>query len=166
MGFHLQNLNQNQLCTNAASTSHGNGNTRRHTVGPGDVAHEQALQDPNVVPLDFKCEPRNNQQQSGTHPPINLPMLQNQPLHYLTIKDQHLLKPPLVMGASKYIIYNSYLKSVSKDSNNFNLLKLVHSIVVHQMAVQIYRTALLLYNSRHQWRRFIIIHTSQPKRII
>ncbi|XP_065366663.1 uncharacterized protein Sik3 isoform X2 [Calliphora vicina] len=95
-----ENCNQNQLCTNYPSVSHVSGNTRRHTVGPGDVAHEQALQDSNVVPLDFKNEPRNNQQQSGNHPPINLPMLQNQPLHYLTIKDQHLLKPPLVMGAT------------------------------------------------------------------
>ncbi|KAI8127059.1 hypothetical protein CVS40_2592 [Lucilia cuprina] len=95
-----ENFNQNQLCTNVTSVSHVSGNTRRHTVGPGDVAHEQALQDPNVVPLDFKNEPRNNQQHAGNHPPINLPMLQNQPLHYLTIKDQHLLKPPLVMGAT------------------------------------------------------------------
>lgn len=78
------------------------GNTRRHTVGPGDVAHEQALQDPNVVPLNFKNEHLNNHQQTGNHAPLNLPMLENQPLHYLTIKDQHLLKPPLVMGASKY----------------------------------------------------------------
>lgn len=28
-------------------------------------------------------------------------MLQNQPLHNLTIKDQHLLKPPTVMGATE-----------------------------------------------------------------
>lgn len=70
-------------------------------MGPGDVAHEQALQDPNVVPISFKCAPPNQIEKSGPYPPINLPMLQNQPLHHLTIKDQHLLKPPLVMGASK-----------------------------------------------------------------
>ncbi|KAM7345928.1 salt-inducible kinase 3 isoform 2-T6 [Cochliomyia hominivorax] len=95
-----EKYDQSHLCTNSSSVSYISGNTRRHTVGPGDVAHEQALQDPNVVPLDFKNEPRNNHQQIGSHPPINLPMLQNQPLHYLTIKDQHLLKPPLVMGAT------------------------------------------------------------------
>uniref|UniRef100_A0A1A9WJ88 Protein kinase domain-containing protein n=1 Tax=Glossina brevipalpis TaxID=37001 RepID=A0A1A9WJ88_9MUSC len=98
----LQNPNQNAnlAAQGANNNSNNNGNTRRHTVGPGDVAHEQALADPNVVPLNFKCEPQNKEQQSGTYPPINLPMLQNQPLHYLTIKDQHLLKPPLAMGAT------------------------------------------------------------------
>ncbi|KAL9921513.1 salt-inducible kinase 3 isoform 2-T12 [Glossina fuscipes fuscipes] len=96
----LQNPNQNANLAQGANSN--NGNTRRHTVGPGDVAHEQALADPNVVPLNFKCEPQNKEQQSGTYPPINLPMLQNQPLHYLTIKDQHLLKPPLAMGASSF----------------------------------------------------------------
>lgn len=97
----FQNLHQNQLCT-TPSTSQGNGNTRRHTVGPGDVAHEHALQDTNVIALNFKYEPSKDEQQSYPYPPINLPTLQNQPLHYLTTKDQHLLKPPLVMGASKY----------------------------------------------------------------
>ncbi|XP_013114508.2 uncharacterized protein LOC106092255 isoform X1 [Stomoxys calcitrans] len=93
--------NQNQFYTNAVSNQgNGNGNTRRHTVGPGDVAHEQALQDPNVVALNFKYEPLKSQANAYPYPPINLPMLQNQPLHCLTIKDQHLLKPPLVMGAT------------------------------------------------------------------
>ncbi|XP_019895401.1 uncharacterized protein LOC101900590 isoform X3 [Musca domestica] len=94
-----ENLHQNQLCT-TPSTSQGNGNTRRHTVGPGDVAHEHALQDTNVIALNFKYEPSKDEQQSYPYPPINLPTLQNQPLHYLTTKDQHLLKPPLVMGAT------------------------------------------------------------------
>lgn len=76
------------------STTHVN--TRRHTVGPGDVAHEQALANPNV-PINFKFG-----NEVGTNLPINLPMLQNQPLHNFTIKDQHLLKPPTVMGASKF----------------------------------------------------------------
>lgn len=71
------------------------GNTRRHTVGPGDVAYEQALANPDV-PINFKFGPEN-----GPHLPINLHMLQNQPLHNFTIKNQHLLKPPIVMGASK-----------------------------------------------------------------
>ncbi|XP_016957241.1 uncharacterized protein LOC108029485 isoform X3 [Drosophila biarmipes] len=73
-------------------------NTRRHTVGPGDVAHEQALANPYVPPIDFKCPP----QSSNPYYPVNLPMLQNQPLQNLTIKDQHLLKPPVVMGASSF----------------------------------------------------------------
>lgn len=70
------------------------GNARRHTVGPGDVAHEQALGNPTVA-INFKED-----ENSGPHLPINLHMLQNQPLHNLTIKDQHLLKPPMVMGAT------------------------------------------------------------------
>ncbi|XP_020801352.1 serine/threonine-protein kinase SIK3 isoform X2 [Drosophila serrata] len=80
-------------------------NTRRHTVGPGDVAHEQALANPHVPPIDFKCPPQcSDPAQPTTVPyyPMNLPMLQNQPLHNLTIKDQHLLKPPVVMGASSF----------------------------------------------------------------
>ncbi|KAM8714187.1 hypothetical protein ACLKA7_014342 [Drosophila subpalustris] len=78
-------------------------NTRRHTVGPGDVAHEQALANPHVPPIDFKCAPQcNDAGQATPYYPMNLPMLQNQPLHNLTIKDQHLLKPPVVMGASSF----------------------------------------------------------------
>ena len=79
--------------TTAASTNIS-GNTRLHTVGPGDVAHEQSLANP-AVPINFKFGPEN-----GPHLPINLPMLQNQPLHNFTIKNQHLLKPPTVMEAS------------------------------------------------------------------
>lgn len=70
-------------------------NTRRHTVGPGDVAHEQALANP-ALPMNFKFGPEN-----GPHLPINLPMLQNQPLNNFTMKNQHLLKPPTFMEASK-----------------------------------------------------------------
>ncbi|XP_055601667.1 uncharacterized protein LOC129750686 isoform X3 [Uranotaenia lowii] len=78
------------VCANTAA------NTRRHTVGPGDVAHEQALANPNA-PINFKVGPADQQTQNV---PINIPMLQNQPVHNLTIKDQHLLKPPTVMGAT------------------------------------------------------------------
>lgn len=81
-----------QLSVNA------NGNIRRHTVGPGDVAHEQALGNPATV-INFKFAG------TGMGPnqiPINLPMLQNRPINTFTVKDQHLLKPPMVMGASKY----------------------------------------------------------------
>ncbi|XP_055838738.1 uncharacterized protein LOC129906825 isoform X2 [Episyrphus balteatus] len=88
--------NQNHLSANNAAAN--GSNTRRHTVGPGDVAHEQALANPNAInPINFKCPPEN---EGGPYLPMNLPMLQNQPLHNLTIKDQHLLKPPTVMGAT------------------------------------------------------------------
>lgn len=76
-----------------------NGNVRRHTVGPGDVAHEQALGNPSNA-MNFKFDGTS----MGPNPnqiPLNLPMLQNQPINTFTIKDQHLLKPPMVMGASK-----------------------------------------------------------------
>lgn len=80
--------------------------TRRHTVGPGDVAHEHALANPTNVPINFKFGPEN-----GPHLPINLPMLGNQPLHNFTIKNQHLLKPPTVMEASKlfYVIIKCFI---------------------------------------------------------
>ncbi|XP_064544254.1 uncharacterized protein Sik3 isoform X2 [Drosophila montana] len=87
----------------AAAGGISGANTRRHTVGPGDVAHEQALANPHVPPIDFKCPPQcNDAAQATLYYPTNLPMLQNQPLHNLTIKDQHLLKPPVVMGASSF----------------------------------------------------------------
>lgn len=74
------------------------GNIRRHTVGPGDVVHEQALGNPVNV-MNFKF---NRTAMMGPNQiPINLPMLQNQPINTFTVKDQHLLKPPMVMGASK-----------------------------------------------------------------
>ncbi|XP_058458351.1 uncharacterized protein LOC131434981 isoform X3 [Malaya genurostris] len=82
------------ICSNTSA------NTRRHTVGPGDVAHEQALANPNV-PINFKVGTA-EQQTPTQNVPINIPMLQNQPVHNLTIKDQHLLKPPTVMGASAF----------------------------------------------------------------
>ena len=89
----------NFLCPQQQQASGaGTANTRRHTVGPGDVSHEQAFGvNPAVNPINFKFGA-----EAGTNIPINLPMLQNQPLHNFTIKDQHLLKPPTVMGASEY----------------------------------------------------------------
>jgi len=41
-----------------------------------------------------------------TNLPQNLPLVQNEPLQNFTFKDQHLLKPPTVMGASKFMIYS------------------------------------------------------------
>ncbi|XP_075222290.1 serine/threonine-protein kinase SIK3-like isoform X2 [Lycorma delicatula] len=67
---------------------------RRHTVGPGDSTHEQVLeahymkqgeQHLNILP--------------NTNLPQNIPLVQYQPPHNFTIKDQHLLKPPPVLGA-------------------------------------------------------------------
>ncbi|KAH8269568.1 hypothetical protein KR018_009407 [Drosophila ironensis] len=96
-------VNPQHLSAQAGAGVNG-ANTRRHTVGPGDVAHEQALANPHVPPIDFKGPPQcgDPAQASVPYYPMNLPMLQNQPLHNLTIKDQHLLKPPVVMGASEY----------------------------------------------------------------
>lgn len=78
-------------------TVNANGNIRRHTVGPGDVAHEQALGNPVNV-MNFKFDGR---MMGPNQIPINLPMLQNHPINTFTVKDQHLLKPPTVMGASR-----------------------------------------------------------------
>lgn len=75
-----------------------NGTIRRHTVGPGDASHEQALGPANI---NFKFD---GTAMGANQIPLNLPMLQNQPLHTFTIKDQHLLKPPVVMNASKDLI--------------------------------------------------------------
>ncbi|XP_016991484.1 uncharacterized protein LOC108053371 isoform X3 [Drosophila rhopaloa] len=95
-------INQQHLSAQAGGGVNG-ANTRRHTVGPGDVAHEQALANPHVPPIDFKCPPQcSDPTQLVPYYPVNLPMLQNQPLQNLTIKDQHLLKPPVVMGASSF----------------------------------------------------------------
>lgn len=70
---------------------------RRHTVGPGDPAHEQVLethyinqaQDPNVARL-----------LPHTNLPLHLPLLSQQNPHYFGGKDPHLLKPPIVMNAA------------------------------------------------------------------
>ncbi|KAK9509203.1 hypothetical protein O3M35_006567 [Rhynocoris fuscipes] len=67
--------------------------TRRHTVGPGDSTHEQVLeahyrQGPGGQPLNIFPD---------TNLPQNIPLVQYQPPHNFTIKDQHLLKPPPVM---------------------------------------------------------------------
>jgi serine/threonine-protein kinase SIK3 len=93
---HNQNSDSMQLTVAA------NGTIRRHTVGPGDVAHEQALGNP-VTMVNFKFD--GTAMGPNQLIPMNLPMLQNQPLHTFTIKDQHLLKPPTVMGASECFIY-------------------------------------------------------------
>lgn len=93
-------LHQHQTSDSMMLSVAANGTIRRHTVGPGDVTHEQALGPGNI---NFKFD-GTNQMGANLQIPLNLPMLQNQPLHTFTIKDQHLLKPPVVMNASKYLI--------------------------------------------------------------
>lgn len=90
--FNSQTVTYSHLGTNSST-----GSTRRHTVGPGDVEHEQALVNPSNVPINFKFGTDHN----APRLPVNLPMMQNQPLHNFTIKNQHLLKLPTVMEASK-----------------------------------------------------------------
>ncbi|CAB3372690.1 Hypothetical predicted protein [Cloeon dipterum] len=72
---------------------------RRHTVGPGDTAHEHVLEAhlklggmENICPPTLSMLP-------NTNLPQNLPLVQNQSPQNFSIKDQHLLKPPSVMGA-------------------------------------------------------------------
>lgn len=95
--------------------------TRRHTVGPGDVSYEQSLSvrppQASFINFRFGCDPtattdtkqqqqyhhQQHQQQANAHLlPIDLPSLQNQPLHNFSIKNHHLLKPPTVMENSEY----------------------------------------------------------------
>lgn len=96
---------QRDEATSSLADSHllvaANGNIRRHTVGPGDVAHEQAL-NPSAA-INFKFDANNAATAYIAQPqiPINLPMLMNQPINTFTIKDQHLLRPPMEMGASE-----------------------------------------------------------------
>ncbi|XP_011297559.1 serine/threonine-protein kinase SIK3 isoform X3 [Fopius arisanus] len=85
--------------------------TRRHTVGPGDTAHQPSSPYPyacNYAPggypplgllpmMQCNVDPHMLPQ---TNLPLNLPLVQNQPPQNFQIKDQHLLKPPPVMGAT------------------------------------------------------------------
>lgn len=93
--FNSTGITYSHLGTNITS-----GSTRRHTVGPGDVEHEQALANPSAVPINFKFGNDN-----APRLPVNLPMMQNQPLHNFTMKNQHLLKLPTVMEASMYHLF-------------------------------------------------------------
>ncbi|XP_053595451.1 serine/threonine-protein kinase SIK3 isoform X2 [Microplitis demolitor] len=87
--------------------------TRRHTVGPGDTAHQSPSPYPypyqsytpgypplGLVPM-MHCNP-DGQVLPQTNLPLNLPLVQHQPPQNFQIKDQHLLKPPPVMGASTF----------------------------------------------------------------
>ncbi|XP_014273790.3 serine/threonine-protein kinase SIK3 [Halyomorpha halys] len=70
---------------------------RRHTVGPGDPTHEQVLEAHYEYMKQGAGQPLHIF--PDTNLPQNLPLVQYQPPHNFTVKDQHLLKPPPVMGA-------------------------------------------------------------------
>ncbi|XP_034951244.1 serine/threonine-protein kinase SIK3-like isoform X2 [Chelonus insularis] len=84
--------------------------TRRHTVGPGDTAHQPTSPYPyacnyspgyptfGLLPI-MQCN-TDGQVLPQTNLPLNLPLVQHQPPQNFQIKDQHLLKPPPVMGAT------------------------------------------------------------------
>ncbi|XP_049838712.1 serine/threonine-protein kinase SIK3 isoform X1 [Schistocerca gregaria] len=76
---------------------------RRHTVGPGDTAHEQVLE-AHYIGLDAGAGGAVQQLNilPNTNLPLNIPLVQHQPPQNFSIKDQHLLKPPTVMGASEF----------------------------------------------------------------
>ncbi|XP_076234918.1 serine/threonine-protein kinase SIK3 isoform X1 [Calliopsis andreniformis] len=85
--------------------------TRRHTVGPGDTAHQPPTSYPynynhtsgdpalRLLPI-LQCNNTDPQVLPHTNLPLNLPLVQHQPPQNFQIKDQHLLKPPPVMGAT------------------------------------------------------------------
>nr|XP_034187178.1 serine/threonine-protein kinase SIK3-like isoform X6 [Osmia lignaria] len=85
--------------------------TRRHTVGPGDTAHQPPTQYPynynhtsgdpalRLLPM-LQCNNTDPQVLPHTNLALNLPLVQHQPPQNFQIKDQHLLKPPPVMGAT------------------------------------------------------------------
>ncbi|XP_043288884.1 serine/threonine-protein kinase SIK3-like isoform X2 [Venturia canescens] len=86
--------------------------TRRHTVGPGDSAHQPSppypytcnypTGYPNSLGIPMMASNVDPQMLPHTNLPLNLPLVQHQPPQNFQIKDQHLLKPPTVMGASSF----------------------------------------------------------------
>ncbi|XP_044763367.1 serine/threonine-protein kinase SIK3-like isoform X2 [Coccinella septempunctata] len=71
---------------------------RRHTVGPGDPAHEQVLESHYIATGPY--DPSRNKLLPHTNLPLNLPLLGQQNPHYFGGKDPHLLKPPTVLNAA------------------------------------------------------------------
>ncbi|KAL3270959.1 hypothetical protein HHI36_021462 [Cryptolaemus montrouzieri] len=71
---------------------------RRHTVGPGDPAHEQVLESHYITAGNY--DPNKNRLLPNTNLPLNLPILGQQNPHYFGGKDPHLLKPPTVLNAA------------------------------------------------------------------
>lgn len=91
---------------------------RRHTVGPDNAdAPEGGAMGGDLflprgsphygptlhpAPLPLSALPHTNL-------PLNLPLVQNQPPQIFSVKDQHLLKPPQVLGAGKLCSHNLFL---------------------------------------------------------
>lgn len=69
---------------------------RRHTVGPGDPAHEQVLET-HYTQQPHQQPQQQQQQQQHTH--LHLPLLAQQS-PYFGGKDPHLLKPPTILNAA------------------------------------------------------------------
>lgn len=105
--------------------------TRRHTVGPGDTAHQPPSPYPypyqnyttgypplGLVPM-MQCN-ADVQVLPQTNLPLNLPLVQHQPPQNFQIKDQHLLKPPPVMGASNYYFF--FFSFIYSTKNLLSLL--------------------------------------------
>ncbi|XP_076372235.1 serine/threonine-protein kinase SIK3-like isoform X2 [Tachypleus tridentatus] len=83
---------------------------RRHTVGPSDSRHKQVLRSPaveeyklsqNFKPIVMLHLPTALPLSAlpNTNLPQNLPLVQNLPPQNFSVKDQHLLKPPTILGA-------------------------------------------------------------------
>lgn len=109
--------NYYQASVTSSTSTHGSvtasgSATRRHTVGPGDVAYEQSLSShPQGPMINFKFGgdqlDTHNYQQTDHHAlplPTNLPTLENQPLTNFSMKNHNLLKPPTVMENSKLLL--------------------------------------------------------------
>ncbi|XP_022236946.1 serine/threonine-protein kinase SIK3-like [Limulus polyphemus] len=87
---------------------------RRHTVGPSDARHKQVSRPPaedeyklsqNFQPIVMLHSPTALPLSAlpNTNLPQNLPLVQNLPPQNFSVKDQHLLKPPTVLGAGKLV---------------------------------------------------------------
>ncbi|VVC38733.1 Hypothetical protein CINCED_3A004333 [Cinara cedri] len=71
--------------------------TRRHTVGPGNGLMTKVMESHYITHLQTGCDVN---VLPNTNLPLNIPLVEFQSPKNFTIKDQHLLKPPQVMGAN------------------------------------------------------------------
>ncbi|XP_070156321.1 serine/threonine-protein kinase SIK3 isoform X1 [Polyergus mexicanus] len=104
--------------------------TRRHTVGPGDAMHQSPTSYPynhmsgyqTLRPFPILHCNMDPQVLPHTNLPLNLPLVQHQPPQNFQIKDQHLLKPPPVMGAT-----GSFGRRASDGGANLHIFHQQHS---------------------------------------
>ncbi|CAG9770009.1 unnamed protein product [Ceutorhynchus assimilis] len=75
---------------------------RRHTVGPGDSAHEQALEKHYMGQMPPQDVATANGTKMLPITNLHLPMLGQQNPHYFGGKDPHLLKPPTVLSVGGF----------------------------------------------------------------